>query len=203
MVRLLRKCWLLPSKLANKASAMKAVWLSLGRGLDRLGDYFLIAAATMLLLMLALLGVEIFDRAVLKSSTQIADEYSGYLFTWATMLCFLYAQRSGRLLRVEVLRNRMSPKGKACADSAADLLAAVLCGVLVYATWATFRGSLQFGSVSIQPSQTPLAYPQIMMPVGLGILGLSFLHSGLSLAMQGLGFLPISEKAAPAQVQYE
>ena len=182
---------------------MNSVWLSLGRGLDRLGNYFLLAAAAMLMLMLVLLGVEIVDRAVFKSSTQIADEYSGYLFTWATMLCFLYAQRNGRFLRVESLRNRLSPKGQAFADSLADFLAAVLCAVLVYATWATLRGSIQFGSVSVQPSQTPLAYPQFMMPAGLGILGLSFVHSGIGRLMQGLGFLPLSEKAASAQALYE
>lgn len=178
-------------------------WLRLGRGLDRLGDIFLVLAAVMLLLMMVLLGVEIGDRALFKSSTQIADEYSGYLFTLMTMLCFLYAQRHDRFLRVDSLRSRFSPRGRAVADGIAALLASMLTAVLVYATWSTFSASVQFGSVSIQPSQTPLSIPQIIMPFGLAMLTIAFLHSGITSILQAFGFLPLSTTAAIAQASHE
>jgi len=180
-----------------------AWWIRIGRGLDRLGDVFVAVSAAMLLLMMVLLGVEIVDRALFKSSTQIADEYSGYLFTWMTMCCFLYAQRSDRFLRVDSLRTRLSPRGRALADGIAALLAAALTGILVYATWSTFRASVQFSAVSIQPSQTLLAIPQSIMPIGLALLTVAFLHSAITLLLQALGRLPFVTAAPTAQPSYE
>lgn len=175
-----------------------ALWLRLGRALDRLGDAFIALSALMLFLMMLLLGVEIGDRALFRSSTQIADEYSGYLFTWLTICSFLYAQRSDRFLRVDALRTRLPPRLRAAADGVAALLAATLTFVLVYATWATFRSSMMFSSVSIQPSQTLLAIPQVIMPTGLLLLALAFMHSAITAILQALGRLPI---AVPAPTQ--
>ncbi len=182
---------------------MMSWWLRVGKGMDRLGEVFIAASSVMLMLMLVLLGAEIGDRALFKSSTQIADEYSGYLFTWMTLCCFLYAQRSDRFLRVDALRNRLGPRGQALADGIAAVLAAALTAVLVYATWSTFKASLQFGSVSIQPSQTPLAIPQAIMPFGLALLTLAFLHSGVTALLQALGHLPLPTAAAPAPALHE
>ena len=173
-------------------------WLRIGRWLDRLGDVFVVVSSVMLLLMLLLLGVEIVDRAVFRSSTQIADEYSGYLFTWMTMCCFVYAQRTDRFLRVDSLRTRLAPQSRAFVDGVASLLAAALTAVLLFATWSTFAGSLQFGSVSIQPSQTPLAVPQAIMPIGFALLTIAFLHSGITSMLQAFGRLPLAEAARPA-----
>lgn len=180
-----------------------ALWLRIGRGLDWLGDVFVAVSAAMLLLMMVLLGVEIGDRALFKSSTQIADEYSGYLFTWMTMCCFLYAQRADRFLRVDSLRTRLSPKRRALVDGIAAVLAAALTAILVYATWSTFRASVQFSAVSIQPSQTPLAIPQSIMPIGLALLTIAFLHSGITALLQALGRLPLPTTSSTAQASHE
>jgi TRAP-type C4-dicarboxylate transport system permease small subunit len=182
---------------------MMSWWLRLGRGLDRLGDVFIAMSAVMLLLMMVLLGLEIGDRALFKSSTQIADEYSGYLFTWVTMCCFLYAQRTDRLLRVDSLRNRFSPRVRAAADGVAALLAAILTAVLVYATWSTFSVSMQFSSVSIQSSQTPLSIPQVIMPIGFTLLTIAFMHSGITSILQASGRLPPPKMAAAAPASHE
>ena len=179
------------------------LWLRFGKTLDRLAETCIALSAVMLFLMMLLLGVEIGDRALFKSSTQIADEYSGYLFTWMTMCCFLYAQRSDRFLRVDSLRNRFSPRTKAAADGVAALLAAVLALVLVYATWATFRTSILFSSVSIQPSQTLLAIPQAIMPIGLGLLAIGFIQSGITSFLQAFGRLPIAEPGITQLSLYE
>jgi len=178
-------------------------WFRLGKGLDWLGDFFVAASSLILLLMMVLLGVEIGDRALFKTSTQIADEYSGYLFTWMTLCCFLYAQRTDRFLRVDAFRNRLGPRGRALVDGVAAVLAAALTAVLVYATWATFKASLQFGSVSIQPSQTPLAIPQAIMPFGLALLTLAFTHSGVTSLLQAFGRLPLSTPVAAASASHE
>ena len=177
--------------LISSSRAGASLWGRAGKLFDRLGDILVGASAVMLLLMVALMGVEIGARALLRTSTQVADEYSGYLFTWMTMCCFVYAQRNDRFLRVDSLRTRISPRTRAWTDAVAALLAAALTAVLLYATWSTFRASLAFESRSIQPSQTPLWLPQVLMPAGFGVLLLAFLHTSVTSLLQALGRLPL------------
>lgn len=146
---------------------------------DRLGAILVGASAVLLALMAALMNVEIFSRYLFKTSTQIADEYSGYLFTWMTLFCFLAALRSGRLLRVEAAVNRM-PRGlRRLFEVIGAAVGAAASAVLTLSTWQVAAASLEFGSRSLQTSETPLFYPQIAMPVCLGLLTLGFIETGL------------------------
>jgi TRAP-type C4-dicarboxylate transport system permease small subunit len=188
----------------NKTESLAAsTWTKVGKLFDRLGEILVAVSTIMLLLMMVLMGVEIGDRTLFNTSTQIADEYSGYLFTWMTLCCFLYAQRSDRFLRVDALRSRWSPRVRAAADGIASLLTAALTTVLLYATWATFRTSVEFNAVSIQPSQTPLYLPQVIMPIGFALLLAAFVHSGITSLLQAMGRLPIAASTSPQQASYE
>ncbi len=182
-----------------KNSAMMSIWMKLGRLFDRLGDILVAVSAIMLLVMVVLLGIEIGYRTLFSASTQIADEYSGYLFTGMTLCCFLYAQRSDRFLRVDSLRNRWSPRVRAAADGIASFLSAGLTAVLLYATWAMFKTSMEFNTLSIQYSQTRLSIPQAIMPVGFALLLLAFVHSGITSLLQAIGRLPIASSTIPQQ----
>ena len=59
------------------------------------------AAGWMLVAMVVLVCAEIAARTLLGSSTLIADEYSGYLFVWITLIGFAHALQLGTFLRVE------------------------------------------------------------------------------------------------------
>ena len=129
----------------------------------------------LLALMAVLINAEIFARYVLNRSTLIADEYAGYMFVWMTLFGFAHALRSGQFLRVEALVMRFGPRGRAVCD----LLAALVgLGVAAIATWSSsllFLSSWRFGTVSIQPSATPLWMAQIAVPLGLAWLVLLYL----------------------------
>jgi len=129
----------------------------------------------LLALMALLINVEVFARYVLNRSTLIADEYAGYMFVWMTLFGFAHALRSGQFLRVEALVMRFGPRGRAMCD----LLAALVgLGVATIATWSAsllFLSSWRFGTVSIQPSATPLWMAQIAVPLGLAWLVLLYL----------------------------
>jgi len=165
-----------------------------GRFLDRLAGVLVAVSALLLLVMMALMGVEIASRGLLKTSTQIADEYSGYLFTAMTVFCFVYAQRSDKFLRVDALRDRWAPRTRAAADAAASLLAGALTAVLIYATWSMTKASFDFNALSIQPSQTRLFLPQAVMPVGLSLLLVGFVQSGIASLLQAMGHMPVASK---------
>lgn len=148
-------------------------------------------AAYLLLLMMALMCTEIAARLFLKTSIQISEEYSGYLFTWVTMGGFLYAQRSDRLLRVDALRSALPTRARAAVDGLASLAGVLLSMILLDATWDTFYSSVLFGTTSMQYSETPLYLPQIVMPVGFAVLGIAFLHTAIAQLRAACGRGPL------------
>ena len=168
-----------------------------GQWLDCLGRAALSVSAYMLLLMMILMCIEIATRLFFNTSIQISEEYSGYLFTWVTMGGFLYAQRSDRFLRVDALRNALPAKVKAAIDGLASLAGAILSLILLEATWDTFYSSILFETTSMQYSQTPLYFPQVVMPLGFALLAVAFLHTALMQwrAARGRGPLPVPVKA--------
>ena len=74
-----------------------------GRILERWSRWSCDFAGWLLASMAVLINVEICARYLFNTSTLIADEYSGYLFVWSTLLGFGYALQSGQFLRVESL----------------------------------------------------------------------------------------------------
>jgi len=128
------------------------------------------AAGLMLVAMAILINVEIVARGVFNKSTLLADEYSGYLFVWMTLIGFGHALQTGAFLRVEALVTRLSPKPRAWADLVSAAVGLVVALICTYATGTLVRSSIRFGSVSIQPSATPLWAPQIIMPLGFLLL---------------------------------
>lgn len=189
-------------KPASKATRLAAACERVGRFLDRLAGWLLAVSALLLLAMMVLMGIEIASRGLLKTSTQIADEYTGYLFTAMTVFCFVYAQRADKFLRVDALRDRWSPRKRAAADAAASFLAGALTAVLIYATWSMTKASFEFNALSIQPSQTRLFLPQGVMPIALSVLLIGFVQSAVQSLLQAMGHMPIANKA-PQEALHE
>ncbi len=163
------------------------------RALDVLQWVGLVIGLAMILAMAALMNVEIAGRTLFGVSTQIADEFAGYLFTAATMLCFLPALREARFLRVEGLVNFAPPRLRAALEVFAAGIGAGTCLVLAAATWDLTAASFSFGTRSLQASQTPLVIPQAIMPLGFGLLAVGFLEWGAIRASRLWRGRPVAE----------
>lgn len=150
----------------------------LSRALDIIQHIGLVIGIMAVVAMGLLMNIEIGTRTLLGFSTQIADEYAGYFFTIATMMCFLPALRGGRFLRVEGLVGLAPPRVQAALELFAALVGAGTCAVLASATYDLTAASIAFGTLSLQPSQTPLAIPQAFMPLAFSILTIAFLEWG-------------------------
>ncbi len=148
------------------------------RALDLIQWVGLALGAGMIAAMAILMNVEIAGRTLFGVSTQIADEYAGYFFTGATLLCFLPALREGRFLRVDGLVGRLPLRPRAIAELFAAVIGAVTCAVLADATFDLAAASYAFGTRSLQPSQTLLVVPQAIMPFGYALLTIAFLEWG-------------------------
>jgi TRAP-type C4-dicarboxylate transport system permease small subunit len=165
-------------------------WFS--AALDVLERVAIVVSAVLLVLMGALMNTEVTGRYLFGRSTQISDEYAGYLFTAMTVLCFVPALRRGRFLNVEGLVARLPRSLRVPLDVVGALIGA---GVSLVLAWASLRlalTSLDYGSVSLQPSQTPLAIPQAVVPLGLALLALAFVERAfLAIAT---GSVPVTAK---------
>jgi TRAP-type C4-dicarboxylate transport system permease small subunit len=147
------------------------------RGFARWTGWGCDVAGLMLLAMVLLVCAEIFMRTIAGKSTLISDEYSGYLFVWITMIGFVHALQTGAFLRVDNLVSRLSPRGRAFADMLSAVCGVLVSSVCLYATGTLLLASWRFGTLSIQPSATPLWMPQVILP--LGFFALVLLYAGL------------------------
>jgi TRAP-type transport system small permease protein len=138
------------------------------------------AAGLMLVAMVILINVEIVMRGVFNSSTLLADEYSGYLFVWATLIGFAHALQTGAFLRVEGLIERLPPHLRAWADVLSALVGLAVAAVCSYATATLVLASFRYGTLSIQPSATQLWLPQLVMPVSFAVLVLLYAGQALT-----------------------
>lgn len=175
---------LLPERGGSPADqAALPSWLrGLRRGLDLVAAGLLAAAMLALVLVFGLMNLEIVSRSLFGVSTLVSDEYSGYGFAFLVMAGLMYAHRAGALLHVEFGARLMGRRARAASLALASLasLAAVgLAAVSGYRTWALSR---LFESTSSFASETPLWLPQAVVPVGLGLLALSFAEEFLSRA---------------------
>jgi len=151
----------------------------LSRVLDVVQAIALALGVLMIVAMAVLMNTEIASRTIFGVSTQMSDEFSGYFFTASTLLCFIPALRMGRFLAVEGFVVQLPPRGRAICEIGAALVGAGVCAVLTSATWDLAAASYAFGSQSLQASQTPLFIPQGVMPIGFGLLAITFVERGL------------------------
>ncbi len=144
--------------------------------LDRLERVAIAAAVIAVLLMGLLMNVEVFGRTLLGRSTQISDEFAGYFFTAATLLCLVPALRHGRFLRVEAVINRVSPAVRTVLKFIGGVIGAGMSAVLAWTTFGLAWTSWSYGTVSLQAIQVPLVIPQAILPIGFGLLTLAFIE---------------------------
>jgi TRAP-type C4-dicarboxylate transport system permease small subunit len=130
----------------------------------------------LLVLVVVLINVEIVLRYFFGSSTLIADEYSGYMFTWMSLLGFGYALQSGQFLRVEAFVDRLHGMPREWVELIGSIAGFAVAVISTYACFKTFGASWRFDTRSIQPSATPLWIPQIGLPFAMGWLSLLYLR---------------------------
>lgn len=145
------------------------------RVLTRASRLLCALAAALLAVMAVLINVEVVARYGFNSSTLIADEYSGYLFVWSTLLAFGHAFHTGQFLRVDAVVHRLRGRPRAASELLAAIAGLAVSVICVYATWQLFAASWRFGTRSIQPSATPLWIVQTVLPFAFAWLALLYL----------------------------
>ena len=153
----------------------------LSRLIERLSQVGGWLAAAAVLGILALVTFEVVARSLFGFSTQVADEFSGYLNVAAIYFGLAYALKEGAYVRVEpVYRLFRGPWGVAVRWLIVSASLVYMLVTTVYFVRYT-ASNFQSGIVSTSFSETPLWIPQVAIVVGSALLVLqlaAYLLSG-------------------------
>jgi TRAP-type C4-dicarboxylate transport system permease small subunit len=124
-----------------------------------------------LLLMIVVVGTDIFTRAVLNFSFEIADELGGYFVAAIAFLALPVTRAHNGFHRVEFIQDRLGKKGQAVSGLVLDLVAMTLATILLIYLVRYVHVTWESGSVAPTRLLTPLWIAQ--MPLVIGLLGYS------------------------------
>jgi C4-dicarboxylate transporter, DctQ subunit len=132
-----------------------------------------------LFLMILLINLEVVGRYFFNFSTLIVDEYGAYLFVACTFFGMAYSFRKGHFLRVTMATNRLPPTVARYFYFGACIVGFIFSSIITWEVAKLTYTSYLYNSKSIQFSATPLAIPQLILPVGMVLITISFLIEGV------------------------
>lgn len=133
-----------------------------------------------------LIVTEISSRLFLGKSLLITDEYTGYLMAVSSFLGLGYVEKNHGHIRMDLidLLGKRFPRLIVACRFFAYIVALIFSAYLVYVGWKLFYQSYIFNSKSMQISETPLAIPQIFVPIGALALLLQYASNLAKYCMQ-------------------
>jgi TRAP-type C4-dicarboxylate transport system permease small subunit len=152
---------------------MKKIIASIGKLNSFLGFLSGLCVAAAAILIVA----EIACRVGWHKSFQITDEFTGYLMAVSSFMGLGYVELKNGHIRmdlIDLLRSKF-PKTIRILRIVTYVLAAVFALYLTYVGFKLFYQSYEYNSKSVQISATPLAIPQIFVPIGSAALFLQYL----------------------------
>lgn len=166
--------------------------MSLVSLIRRLNDRLAIGVGLVLMACVAFTLVEIVSRR-LGASLGGVDEISGYVMAVTTSWGISYALTEQAHVRIDLLRQRLVPFGRAVFDIISLLCLAATAIVVAWRGWAVVEKTLSTGARANTPLETPLWIPQslwwagwVWFAVSAGILLVAVLVKFLSADYQSV-----------------
>ncbi|GHS96401.1 C4-dicarboxylate ABC transporter permease [Synergistales bacterium] len=129
-----------------------------------------------------LIAAEIASRLTFQKSLMVTEEYTGYLMAVSSFLGFGYVEaRRGhiRMDLIDMMTSRL-PRVTRALRVFCYILALLFSLYITYVGYKLFDQSVEYGSKSMQISETPLAIPQFFVPLGGAALFLQYLSNLLT-----------------------
>jgi len=134
-----------------------SVWLAMG----------------IILLMTGIVAIDLVMRNLANQSLMIVDEVVGQLTVAMAFLGISYGLRRHALLRVELIYRRLSAKAGAVVRICFDIASLFYTILVIWFGIRLVDSSMRLEVVSLSLLQTPMWIPQMVIPVGGGILVLA------------------------------
>jgi TRAP-type C4-dicarboxylate transport system permease small subunit len=156
-------------------------------GLDRLIGLICLAgaglAALAILACLFIITYSVGMRYVFNAPQAWTDESVGYLLVASVMASIAYALRKGEHIAVDILTEKLPPAGRAATEIIGLIAVAIVASVLLFEAYETVAFSKMVGLRSNGSLAAELYLPQMMMPIGFGLLLLAALSALLRRAV--------------------
>jgi TRAP-type C4-dicarboxylate transport system permease small subunit len=136
-----------------------------------------VVSATLLVLMVLHILLEIVLRSFFASSTFVLDEFVGYGVAAMTFLSLGYALETDSLIRVQLLLGRSAPPVRRGLEILAAGLTLALTLFLIAYFWRSFARNWSRGAVSQSIAEVPLWIPEGLVLFGILLFALQlFAH---------------------------
>lgn len=117
-----------------------------------------------------LITFDVLARRFLGFSTQATTELSGYALAFGIAWGLAHTLSMRAHVRIDVVVNHFPDRIRYWLHLASLAFLAVLAGYLFYGAWTLVEESLLFGATDISVIRTPLAIPQGLWALGLGVV---------------------------------
>jgi TRAP-type C4-dicarboxylate transport system permease small subunit len=135
------------------------------------------ACEAALIVMLVVIGTDIFTRWLLNFSFEVSDEIGGYMLAAITFLSLSVCQVNDSFHHVELIQRRLSERGRAVSALLFDLLTLGFAALLVWHYIKLELSSWRFGERAPTRLETPLWFPRLVMAIGAAALCLAVVRT--------------------------
>jgi len=136
-----------------------------------------LACEAALIVMLAVIGTDIFTRWLLNFSFEVSDEIGGYMLAAITFLSLSVCQVNDSFHHVELVQARLSARGRALSGLIFDLLTLSFAVLLFWHYVRLELSSYRFGERAPTMLETPLWIPRLVMAIGTAALCLAVVRT--------------------------
>lgn len=130
--------------------------------------------------MVAIIGMQVFNRYVLGSSLVWSEELGRFLFIWSVWVGCSLAMRSDRHLRVTALAEFSGPRIRLALDVFAQVTTLVFCGFVV--VWGVQMILFLRRTGQEAPAlEIPIYWVYLALPLGMALMAVRCLQNLMSL----------------------
>jgi len=126
--------------------------------------------------MVAIIGMQVFNRYVLGSSLVWSEELGRFLFIWSVWIGCSLAMRSDRHLRVTALAEFSSRRVRFALDVFAQLATLVFCGFVVVWGVQMIRFLMRTGQEA-PALEVPIYWVYLALPLGMALMAIRCLQN--------------------------
>ena len=130
-----------------------------------------------LIIMLVVIGADIFTRYLFNFSFEIADEIGSYMLVVMTFVSLSVCQANSAFHQVELIQARLGPRARALSAAFFDVLSFAFSSLLLWHFIRLELSSWRFGERAPTYLETPLWLPRLAMAIGVAALCFSIVRT--------------------------
>ena len=153
-------------------------------------------AASIVVILMAMVVADIFGRKVLNKPVPMSYEVGAFMLVFIVFMGLAYSQRQRAHIRVEFLTLRMPPRMRAVMDLVAFTLGIAIYGAIFYQTFKWSYHSFEIGEYVAGLVNIPKWPSQFAVAFGALLISLQFLSDWVNRAAE---VVALFRPPAPAQ----